>query len=386
MSTRVFLGWLAVGLAGGLSGCDPPLLGDEAASEAVQSVGNALGESDDSDRYARALAPRTFAFPADHGPHPDYRNEWWYFTGNLETSSRRRFGYQLTFFRIALSPEALASESRWRTRQLYMAHFALSDLDAGEFHAFERFSRGAAGLAGAENPPLRVWLDHWSAAAEGGPGFPLRLQAAEEGVAIDLTLVPAKPVVLNGDGGLSRKSAEPGNASYYYSMTRLVTDGTVVVRDNRFEVKGTTWLDREWSTSALAANQSGWDWFALQLDDGRDLMIYRMRLKDGRVDPASTGTLVEAEGHAIPLVRDDIDFAVRSHWTSPASGVRYPARWTLALPGRDLELDVEPLMADQELDLTVRYWEGAVRVSGRDNGRKVSGRGYMELAGYGDEG
>jgi len=132
MSTRVFLGWLAVGLAGGLSGCDPPLLGDEAASEAVQSVGNALGESDDSDRYARALAPRTFAFPADHGPHPDYRNEWWYFTGNLETSSRRRFGYQLTFFRIALSPEALASESRWRTRQLYMAHFALSDLDAGE--------------------------------------------------------------------------------------------------------------------------------------------------------------------------------------------------------------------------------------------------------------
>jgi predicted secreted hydrolase len=272
------------------------------------------------------------------------------------------------------------SESAWRSRQVYMGHFAVSDLDRGGSHAFERFARGGELVAGARNPPLQVWLDDWSIRAEQESGFPLRLRAAQEDVAIDLTLVPQKPPVLNGDAGLSRKSDEPGNASYYYSMTRLPTLGKVTVDGKAHSVSGSSWLDREWGTSALADDQEGWDWFAIQLDDGRDLMLYRLRRKDGSTDPASGGTLVLGDGETVPLHREDMELEVLDHWTSPDTGIRYPARWRLRVPGQRLELVVEPLQANQELVLRVHYWEGAVRVSGP---RGVSGRGYMELAGYG---
>lgn len=343
----------------------------------------ALGERGDMAAYARAMAPRAFEFPADHGPHPEFRNEWWYITGHLATPEGHRFGYQLTLFRIALAPNDIASESRWRTRQLYMAHFAVSDLDAGEFHAFERLARGAAGLAGAETPPLKVWLDAWTLQGADPAGFPLHLTAAEQGVAIDLRLQPLKPVVLHGERGLSRRSPEPGNASYYYSITRLKTAGEVTVGGRRFAVTGTSWLDREWSTSPLAAEQAGWDWFSLQMEDGRDLMIYRLRRTDGSTDPASAGTFVEANGQAVPLTRNELALRALSYWTSPRSGIRYPVRWELSLPKRDLVLRVEPMMANQELELTVHYWEGAVRAIGREGSRKITARGYMELAGYG---
>lgn len=358
--------------------------GREGGVSRINTVAAALGDAAGIEGFARASEPRTFVFPADHGPHPDFRNEWWYFTGNLESADGRRFGYQLTFFRIALAPEVPTTGSRWRTNQLYMAHFAVSDFASESHHGFQRFGRGAAGLAGARNPPLQVWLDHWELQAEDPSGFPLRLTAAESGLAIDLRLVPEKPIVLNGDRGLSRKSAEAGNASYYYSATRLSTEGDVRLGAETFEVSGNSWLDREWSTSALAADQQGWDWFALQLEDGRDLMLYRLRRTDGSADPASAGTLVDSDGEARHLVADDMDFEVLDHWRSPESGIRYPRRWQLNLPRDDLVLEVIPEFDNQEMDVVVRYWEGAVRVQGRQGDRPLAGRGYMELAGYGE--
>ncbi len=379
MSVIRILGVLVLILVGA-NACGPQASNDDQEEGAGQSVAEALGSEADTQGYAQALAPCRFSFPADHGAHPDFRNEWWYFTGNLATPKGRRFGYELTLFRIALAPVMAPSKSAWRSRQVYMGHFAVSDLDRGGFHAFERFARGGGLVAGARNPPLQVWLDDWSISAEQESGFPLRLRATQEDVAIDLTLVPRKPPALNGDAGLSRKSDEPGNASYYYSMTRLRTLGTVTVDGKAHSVSGSSWLDREWGTSALADDQEGWDWFAIQLDDGRDLMLYRLRRKDGSTDPASAGTLVLADGTAVHLDRKDIAFEVLDHWISPDTGIRYPARWRLRVPGQGLELIVEPLQASQELNVRVRYWEGAVWISGPQG---VSGSGYMELAGYG---
>jgi predicted secreted hydrolase len=355
---------------------------DEPIEASDDPLRRALGARADAVEFARAIAPRPFEFPRDHGAHPDYRTEWWYFTGNLATDEGRRFGYQLTFFRIALAPSVAASPSAWRARQIYMAHFALSDIEAGEFYGFERFGRGALGLAGVSNPPLSVWVDHWRARADADPPLSLRLAAEQSGIAIDLTLAPGKPIVAQGDDGLSRKSAEPGNASYYYSAPRMPTAGRITIGDRGFDVAGTSWLDREWSTSALAPDQIGWDWFALQLGDGRELMYYRLRRQDGGADRHSAGTLIGVDGTPVRLAADDVRIEVDDHWRSPASGVRYPSAWRVALPGHALELRITPALENQELNLTVRYWEGAVTVRGTAAGRPLGGVGYVELAGY----
>jgi predicted secreted hydrolase len=258
-----------------------------------------------------------------------------------------------------------------------MAHFALTDVAGKQFYAFERFSRGAAGLAGAMGQPFRVWLENWQVDGQGADGTPMRLQARNGDLALDLTLAAGQGLVLQGDRGLSQKSAEAGNASYYYSFPRMPSRGTITVGGQSFEVQGDSWMDREWSTSALGANQVGWDWFALQLDDGRALMWYRLRLKDGGADPASSGLLIAADGSTRRLGRSDVTLETTSQWRSPATGITYPSAWRLHIPGERLDLVVTPLLADQELRLTTTYWEGAVDVSG-----SVTGRGYVELTGY----
>jgi predicted secreted hydrolase len=329
--------------------------------------------------YAAVLAPRPMSFPRDHGPHPHYRSEWWYFTGNLADANGRRFGYQWVLFRLALSPDAPARQSDWGTRQAYMAHFAITDPEAGHFHAFERFARGAAGLAGARGEPLDLWLEDWSLRENPETGI-WRLRARERDIEIDLELTAARPPVLQGDRGYSQKSAAPGNASHYYSISRLDTHGIHRADGRQHQVRGLSWLDREWGTSALANDQLGWDWFALQLDDGTDLMVYLLRRKDGGIDPFSAGMLISAES-STPLTADDVSVDVLAHWTSP-DGVRYPARWRIDVPEHQLTLDVRPLLAGQELELSVRYWEGAVQISGRHGEAPVGGHGYVELVGY----
>jgi predicted secreted hydrolase len=357
--------------------------------QATVSVTEALGGGDLSG-FARARGPRPFSFPADHGPHPEFRTEWWYYTGNLGTAEGRRFGFQLTFFRTALAPHAAERGSRWAATHVYLAHFALTDVAGARFRAFSRTSRGALGLAGAQAEPFRVWLEDWVAEVDEplqvqrGPGaLPMRLRAAEGDVAIDLRLESAKPVVLQGVGGWSRKGPEPGNASYYYSLTRMHGRGAIRVGGEQFSVDGLAWMDREWSTSALGQDLAGWDWFALQLAGGRELMFYQLRRKDGTADRFSAGALIEVDGATRLLGLEDVKLEVLGSWVSPRSGVRYPAGWRLVLPAQGLVLEATPLLADQELIVGTRYWEGAVEVRGTDSGRSVDGRGYVELVGYG---
>jgi predicted secreted hydrolase len=347
------------------------------------AVAEALGG--EAQGFARALAPRRFVFPDDHGPHPDFRTEWWYFTGNLRAADGRHFGYQFTIFRIALAAEPVARASAWAAEHAYMAHLALTDVDGRRFYHSERFSRDGLRLAGAQAEPLRVWLHDWR--MEGltaGEAFPpMRLRAEAADFAIDLTVESKKPVVLQGEQGLSQKSAEPGNASYYYSLTRLRTVGSVRFGAEEAQVEGLSWLDREWSTSALGADQLGWDWFSLQLDDGRELMYYQLRQRDGSPDPHSSGTLVAVDGQSSRLLVDDVQLEILSHWSSPRGG-RYPSRWRLQVASEGLDLEIVPLLADQELHGAFRYWEGAVAVRGRGAGGVVSGNGYVELTGYAD--
>lgn len=344
------------------------------------SVAEAMSAPADA-AYLRAEAPRDFAFPADHGPHPGFRTEWWYWTGNLGAADGRRFGYQFTVFRVALAPPPDPSrESAWAARDAYFAHLAVTDAAGRRFVAHHDTARGAVGLAGAQADPFRVWIGGWS--AEGWGPTALRAHSDEApAVALDLRLMPGKGAVLNGEAGLSRKG---GGASYYYSFTRMPTSGTLTIGGEAIAVEGLSWMDREWSTSALTPQQVGWDWFALQLDDGRELMLYRMRLRDGGLDPASSGTLVEADGSYQHL--DSAAFAVEpgATWSSPRGGT-YPAAWRVRVPAAAIDVEVRPLIAAQELDVGFRYWEGAVEVRlPGDAAGAVLGRGYVELTGYVD--
>lgn len=383
-------GPLALAALTALAACSDP-----GPARATLSVAEAMAGADTAG-YARAVEPREFTFPADHGPHPDFRTEWWYFTGNLTADDGGEFGFQLTFFRSALRPHTSVIDSDWATRQAYMAHFALTDVDGERFHAFERFDRGALGLAGADSDPMRVWVGDWRAGSissstrgrSRGPAFHIRAGGGD--VAIDLVLEAHKPVVLQGDYGLSRKGPERGNASYYYSLTRMAAVGTVRIGadgapacEPAHRVTGLAWLDREWSTSALSPGLAGWDWFALQLDDGTELMVYRLRADDGGTAPFSAGSFVRRDGSVTRLSTDEFVLDATASWTSPRGG-RYPSGWRVRVPSLDLDLEVTPRVRGQELDLAFRYWEGAVTVDGRRDGRQVSGSGYVELTGYTD--
>lgn len=338
--------------------------------------------------FAQAQAPRAFVFPRDHGPHPEFRQEWWYVTGNLDGADGARFGFELTFFRFALAPRAPAAEgtaspatSAWRTREMYLAHFAITDVAAGRFRYATKMSRGALGLAGAEGPPLHVWIDDWTLGAAGGAPGDWRLAAAQEGYALELELHPLTPPVLNGAAGLSRKSDAPGSASYYYSMPRIAVRGRLVRAGKPLEVHGLAWLDREWGSGGLGASQAGWDWFALQLEDGTALMFYALRDRDGSRDPHSAGTWVESSGEARALASAAVEIEVTDRWSSP-DGARYPSGWRVRVQSLGLDVSVHPVLADQELRATPRYFEGAVDVSGARAGHPLRGRGYVELVGY----
>jgi predicted secreted hydrolase len=350
------------------------------ATPRVSSFSDLLSEGDAD--FARALKPRQFSFPADHGAHNPYRTEWWYFTGNLENSEGRKFGYELTFFRFALSTKPHSSRSVWRNNQLYMAHLTLTDVKENRFYTDERFSRAGNELAGAADNKYQVWLYDWSATTEGKMDFPLRLRAKSDEFAIDLLLNTQKNLVLQGEQGLSRKSAESGNASYYYSYTRLPTLGTLTIGGINHSVTGNSWMDREWSTSSLSKEQSGWDWFALQFSDNSELIFYQLRRKDGQQDSNSAGSLVLPDSAKVPLQVQDVTLKTLDTWRSPHSKINYPSRWRLSVPSQKLEVDIVPLINDQELNVSFRYWEGAVSITGTKNGNTISGQGYVELVGY----
>lgn len=365
--------------------------GQSAAKPSTPSVGVAEamgGGEDEVAGFLRATEPPSLEFPRDHGPHRGFRTEWWYWTGNLTSPTGHRFGMQLVFFRQALAADPPARDASLAAGEMILAHAAVTDVDGKRFHHAERMTRAAGRLGGVQGPDaeqaFRVWAADWSAqAATGGDGFlPTVLQAADRDFAFELTVRPGKPLVLQGEAGLSRKSAAVGNASIYYSMTRLPIDGRIRVDAVDHDVRGEAWLDREWSTSALGQDQVGWDWFSLQLDDGSELMWYSLRRRDGTPDIWSRGLLVAADGAATRLDPARVRAEPSGRWTASDGGATYPTAWRLVGDDPSFELTVTPRLPDQELRTLVRYWEGSVEVRGTRAGKAVQGLGYLEMTGY----
>ena len=333
--------------------------------------------------FALVDGSRPLTFPADFGAHEGFRSEWWYYTGNLQTPEGRHFGFELTIFRVGLLPPTvnLPADSNWYSHSTYFAHFALSDIASDRFHAFERYSRPGPGLAGAQAVPYRVWLEDWSI-TERSPGVYL-LQAAQDEIALDLTLKDKRGVILQGEKGYLPNGEKAGNAAYYYSQPRLQADGVVQIEGRNYSVSGLAWKDHEFGSGGLEANQVGWDWFALQFQDGSALMLFQLRQRDGEISAFSSGTFIPREGAPHPIQKADFEIAVQDQWRSPHTGGGYPAAWDLRLAEPDCLLHVQPWMADQELHFpTVTYWEGAVQFEGSCRGTPAQGTGYVELTGY----
>ena len=349
------------------------------------SVSKAMGTADTAG-FEKAITERKFIFPDDNGAHPSFRTEWWYFTGNLTTQEGKRFGYQFTIFRNAISAEKTGISSGWKSNQVYMGHFTVTDIDNNKFYYFERFSRDGNKLAGAETSPFKVWIEDWSV-TETGKGryeFPdVRLRANDKNISLDLKLMPKKPVVLQGENGLSRKSKDAGNASYYYSATRIVTKGKIISEGKEYKAEGYSWMDREWSTSALSDNQKGWDWFSLQLDNNTEIMYYQLRNKDGSIDEMSKGSIISETGRKENLSKDEIFLKVTGEWIN-TEGKSYPSGWILSIPSKNTELKIAPAIKNQELEVSIKYWEGSVKIEGVYDGKQITGHGYTELTGYAD--
>ena len=371
-------------IPGFASGCSV-LIGRAMAGAIVLVTVSAMAQAQSvgtSDGWRQAAIGYDLQFPRDHGSHPGYRIEWWYYTGNLSSDDGRRFGYQVTFFRIGVDP-APDNPSRWAVRDLFMAHLAVTDIGAGQHVMAERLDRGGVGWSGARVGTLDVWNGDWRADLDGATH---RLRAVDGEFGVDLRLGLGKGPTVHGQDGLSRKGAEAGNASYYYSMTRMPTTGHLVIDGETVAVTGSSWMDHEFGTTFLEASQVGWDWFSLQLDDGSDLMVFQLRGADGEADPHSAGTWVDAAGVAIPLGLDEFTLVPGRHWPSPTTDGVYPVHWRIEVPGRAAQLDISAVIDAQELDTAastgITYWEGAVTVSGRVGTGAVSGRGYLEMTGY----
>lgn len=332
--------------------------------------------------FEQAAPGGVFHFPADHGKHPNFQTEWWYFTGNVESDGGREWGFQLTFFRRSLANEPAHNKSAWAVRDVYPAHFALTDVKNRKFFHSELLSREGPGLAKASADRLHVRVRDWIAEQRGDQ---IQIRAGENGHALDLTLVPAKPVVLHGQSGYSRKGDDEAQASYYYSFTRLKAEGTLTFEGTPVAVRGLAWMDHEFGSSILSQDQAGWDWFSLQMDDGIELMIFRMRKKDGSFEQPS-GTLVAEDGTGISLRGHQMALEATRTWTSPQTKAVYPSGWRLEIPEEKLSLVITPFVQNQELfsarSTGIVYWEGAVKAQGYRGGKKVEGKGYAELTGY----
>lgn len=350
----------------------------------------ATGAAGAQEGFRQVTGPCRLTFPADHGAHPEYRTEWWYYTGNLNAVDGRRYGFQLTFFRSALQSVDGRRQwpdpaSAWRSDQIYLAHAAISDIAGGRYLKAERTARPVLSMAGAEQTGAvtTVHLGTWQTviAPDGH-----RLQADTGDFAIDLELKAIKPPVLHGDNGYSRKGQDPERASCYYSFTRLQAAGILTVTGNRHRVQGLAWMDHEFSTAPLQPGITGWDWFSLQLSDHSEVMVFLLRQTDGSLNPATSGTFVDASGDTRHLPKKEVAITPLDHWTSPHSGARYPVKWRLRIPSLQLDLSLAANLKDQEMHTPrstgIIYWEGSVRAAGTRGDESIEGDGYVELTGY----
>ena len=338
-----------------------------------------LGGTDD-DGWALALPGWQYEFPRDHYAHPDFKTEWWYFTGNLSAEDGREYGFQLTFFRQGVR-RGEEAETRFAVDDIKLAHFAITDLSENKFRFAQKVSRGSFGDAGFSDGARIAWIDDWTLRLAGPGQF--RLEARDESFALALDLASAKAPVFHGENGVSQKSAGEGRASHYYSYTRLAARGTVTLEGREIPVTGWSWFDQEWATNQLTENQTGWDWLSLQFEDSTELMLFQIRLKDGGRDPFSHGTWIDADGKTVAVRNEDFELIPGRIWRSKESGGDYPVEWTLRIPKLDLELEVAAALDGQELVLRpISYWEGSVRAKGTRKGNAVRARGYLEMTGY----
>ncbi len=334
-------------------------------------------------QYQQAMPGYHYEFPRDHFDHPDYRTEWWYYTGNLEASDGHRFGFELTFFRQGVDRGAQPAGD-WGVRDVYLAHLALSDIDGGKFYHTERLNRAGPGLAGANLQQQRVWNGNWQVQWKDGTQ---QLQAITPDYALRLSMTSRKPPVIHGRNGISQKGAGNGNASHYISFTRLLTNGTIELNGKTYSVEGTSWMDHEFFSSGLDKDEVGWDWLSLQLADNTELMLYRLRHKDGSVDPYSSGTYVDANGKSTLLAARDFSMTPTGEtYNSPVTKAIYPVAWKVAIPSLGLELQLKTSLASQELtsgaNAGLSYWEGAIDIAGTRGGTAITGVGYLEMTGY----
>jgi predicted secreted hydrolase len=334
-------------------------------------------------QYRAALPGYRYKFPQDHFNHPGFQTEWWYYTANVKSADGRRFGFELTFFRRGVDRDSGATGT-WDLRDLYLAHLALSDLDHGKFLHAERTNRAGPGIAGVSDTERRIWNGNWQVAWRGDEQI---LQAIDERFSLRFTLRSAKAPVIHGENGVSQKAEGPGHASHYISLTHLNTNGEIQFAGRRFEVTGTAWMDHEFFTHQLEADQVGWDWMSVQLEDHTELMLFHIRRKDGSIDPYSAGTFVNANGDSTHLRGGEFTLESRgSTWTSPDTRAVYPVRWRISVPKLGIELETSTVLPSQELassgGFLPAYWEGAVAFAGRKAESPVSGVGYLEMTGY----
>ncbi|HEX4201455.1 MAG TPA: lipocalin family protein, partial [Chthoniobacterales bacterium] len=271
-------------------------------------------------------------------------------------------------------------KSRFVMDDVKFAHFTVTDVRANRFHVAERTSRGAYGDAGFLSGSRLAWIDGW----ELDFGQQFEAKAENAGCSIDLELDPEKQPVLQGQNGYSRKASSGDHASEYYSITRMRSQGSVVIDGQKFQVSGLSWFDREWSTNQLAPNQAGWNWLGIQLDDGSDFMIYQIRLKDGTIDPSSSGKWIDRDGHTVDIANGEFVLQPTRFWTTPDKRATYPIGWRLKIEKLGVDAEISTPVEDQELNVGVRYWEGCVRISGTRNQQPVKGKGYLELTGFAD--
>jgi predicted secreted hydrolase len=334
-------------------------------------------------QFKPALPGYSYEFPRDHGTHDDYQTEWWYYTGHLESESGKRFGFELTFFRVGVSPTRQTANP-WELDNLALAHFALTDVERQEFRFSEKFNRASPYTADAATNRLSVFNESWSATTL--PNGSYRLRADHGGDAIDLVLTSRKPPAIHGTNGISVKALGTGYASHYYSLTRLAVSGTVTAKGITARCSGIAWMDHEFGSSALREHQVGWDWFSVQLDNETELMLYIIRKRDGSPDVTSSGSVVLSDGRVLHLERKEFSVKSSRRWRSKKSGATYPLGWRITVPGLGIDLTLKEALPDQELVTTgstrVTYWEGAVTINGRFGSGAVSGVGYVEMTGY----
>ena len=341
--------------------------------------------------FRRALPGRIFSFPQDHFSHPEFKTEWWYYSGHLYSQEKKSFGYQLTFFRTGLNRETKNQRSKWSIQDLYFAHLAITDEFKKKFGYLEKISRGSLGEAGASSykpseKTFRIWIEDWSIEGAGPTIQNHSLKAGDKNFGIELLLTPEKNPVIHGQNGISQKAEGEGYASHYYSISRLKTEGKIFLQNKEISVQGISWMDHEFGSSQLREYQAGWDWFSIQLANGMELMFYQIRWKDGKVDPHSSATIISPDGTHQHLAKKEFQIEALDQWKSSKSSAIYPSKWKIRVPGHQIELTLSPTVKDQELitkeSTRVTYWEGSLKVEGKYQGGSINGMGYAELTGY----